>query len=200
MMQQRKPFVSVLVVALSLVWCAGMASGQNAGSRPLDASLDWLSLETLQGLGVHLPSYLPSVQDQLAYQAKVPLHQEITVQWSASVEEQQAESSGSPLVKRWQHMQKSASISQLKTGDRPILVIATTSGGEVRAFVLCADTRSTTGHLDIQLPQDGQISKLIFLNVVAGGGVERIGQVELGLPNGAIQRVSKNRASAITSK
>ncbi|MGA7574575.1 MAG: hypothetical protein WCA97_11360 [Terriglobales bacterium] len=149
---------------------------------------------------MYLPSYLPSVRAQMAYQAKVPLHQEITVKWSADAGGQQSAGPGFVLAKRWQHMQKSASMSQLKPKDRPILVIATTPGGEVRAFALHADTRFTTAQLDLQLPQDGQISRLIFLNVVAGSGLERIGEVDLGLPEGTLRTVSKEEVPPKVSK
>jgi len=97
-------------------------------------------------------------------------------------------------------MQKSAAMSQLKPADQPILVIATTPEGEVRAFSPCADTRSATGQLDIQLPQDGQISKLIFLSVVAGPGLERIGEVELGVPDGTPLKVPKQKSSPTTTR
>ena len=193
MMRRRKSWVSCLAMALSL-WGTVAATVIGIHAQSSQEYLDWLSLETLHDLNVYLPSYMPSAQAQMAYQAKVPLHQEIRVAWSA---EAAGQTSGAAfvLVKRWQHMQKSASTSSLKPQDRPILVIATTPGGEVRAFALYADTRSTTGQLDLQLPQDGQISRLIFLTVVAGAGPERIGELDLGPPEGTPIVASKRQVS-----
>jgi hypothetical protein len=192
MMRRGKSWVSWLAMAFSL--SAAMAANVlSIRAQSSQESLDWLSPETLHDLNLYLPSYMPSVQAQMAYQAKVPLHQEITVAWSAAG----AGQSGAAfvLVKRWKHMQKNASTSPLRPQDRPLLVIATTPGGEVRAFTLHTDTRSTTGQLDLQLPEDGQISRLIFLSVAAGAGPERIGELDLGPPEGTPIVVSKRKVS-----
>jgi hypothetical protein len=178
---------------MALTLCGAVAATNlSVPAQSSQESLDWLSPETLHDLNLHLPSYMPSVQTQMAYQAKVPLHQEITVAWSAAGEGQTS-SAAFVLVKRWRHLQKSASASPLRPQARPILVIATTPGGEVRALALHADTRSTTGQLDLQLPEDGQISRLIFLSVAAGAGAERIGELDLGPPEGSPVVVSKHK-------
>jgi hypothetical protein len=140
------------------------------------------------------------VQAQIAYQNKVPLHQEITVKWSEDAAGQQSSTTGFVLAKRWQHMKNSAKASTLKPGDPLILVVATTPGGEVRALALCVDTRSTSGQIDIQLPQDGQISKLTFLSVGAGHRLENVGQVEVGVPDGTLQKAPKDKAASIALK
>jgi hypothetical protein len=163
-----------LGLACVLVLCAGQISLQ---AQSLEGNVDWLTPAALQEMNVHLPSYMASVQAQMAYQAKVPLHQEITVGWSAG-----AETPGFVLVKRWQHMQKSASAHAIK--GRPLLVIAATPGGEVRAFALCADPRANSSQVELQLPQDGQISRLIFVSMAEGSGFERIGEVQVGTPEG----------------
>ena len=190
MIRQRKSWVMMLAAAVSL--CTGvLTTTPSAYSQASAGSFDWLSVETLQGLRVHLPSYMPSVQAQVAYQAKVPLHQEITVAWSSNVGGQSSAGPGFAVVKRWQHMQKTATQNQLGLKDRPILVIATTRGGEVRALALHLDTRATSGQFDLQLPQDGQISKLIFVSAGDSPGFELLGEVDMGLPNIASQRMSK---------
>lgn len=196
MMQWRKSWISVLAMALSL--CAGvMVITSRVHAQTAGQSLDWLTVEMLKDSGVHLPSYLDSVSAQMAYQIKVPLHQEITVKWSTDAGGQQSSDGGLVLTKRWQHMQNSATMGTLKPIDQPILVIATTLDGEVRALILCADTRAATSQLAIQLPQDGQISRLIFFNIAAGSSLERIGQVELGQPDGVLHSASKSNTSSV---
>jgi hypothetical protein len=122
------------------------------------------------------------------------------VQWSGEAGGQQSSSSPFSLVKRWQHMHKNASMSSPKPGEHSILVIATTPEGEVRAFTLCTDTRLITAQLVIQLPQDGQISRLLFLNVDASNHLDRIGQVEVGLPDGTPQSAPKNKNSSSVAR
>lgn len=189
-----KSGVTLLAVALSLGGGI-LATGTSLYGQSPEMILNRLSPEALQSVGVHLPSYLSSVQAQMAYQSKVPLHQEITLKWSAGAESQEPASAGFSLVKRQQHVQKTAIMSTIAPNDQPILVVATTPEGEVRAFALCVDTRATTGQLDIQLPQDGQISKLIFLHLVGGAGLEYIGDVKLGSPDGTLRSGSKDKAS-----
>jgi hypothetical protein len=188
-MRRREILAGSLVVALGL--CVVIVSNSIVSAQSVEKPLDWLSLESLQNLGVHLPSYLPTVQAQMTYQASVPLHQTITVKWSSHVGGQQAGSPGFVLVKRVQHVQKNAHMDQLRAEDRPILVVATTPGGEVRAVALNADTRSTSGEIRVQLPQDGQIARLIFARLVAGSDLQRIGEIDLGMPDGAPRKASK---------
>jgi len=195
-MQWTKSWFSLLAMALCL--CAGvMAITPPIYAQAAGPSFDWLTVEMLKDSGVHLPSYLDSVPAQMAYQTKVPLHQEITVKWSADAGGQLSAGIGFVLAKRWQHMKNSASVNNLKPTDQAILVIATTLEGEVRALVLCADTRAATSQLDIQLPQDGQISRLIFFSVASGPSLERIGQVELGPPDGVLHSASKINTSSV---
>jgi hypothetical protein len=188
-------------MAVALTLCGALVStpaavhAQVAAQSPAlssENSLDWLSPETLRDFNLYLPSYFPSVPAQMSYQAKVPLHQEITVAWSAGAASQPAGGAGFALIKRWQHIQKSASMIPLKPQDRPILVIAATPAGEVRALALYPDARSTTGQLDLQLPQDGQISRLIFLSATPGSPLERIAELDLGPPEGTPRRVSQS--------
>jgi hypothetical protein len=188
-MRRTKSWLRGMVVTLSL--CGAMVATATAVHAQVSDSLDWLSPETLRDFNLYLPSYFSSVQAQMSYQAKVPLHQEITVAWSANASGQPAGGAGFVLVKRWQHMPKSASLSPLKPHNQPILVIAATPAGEVRALALYPDTRSTTGQFDLQLPQDGQISRLIFLTAAAGSPPERIAELDLGPPEGTPQRVSQ---------
>jgi hypothetical protein len=181
----------MMILAASLSLCAGvLTTTPSAYCQSSAGSFDWLSLETLQALKVHLPSYMSSVQAQMAYQAKVPLHQEITVAWSPNAGGQSSAGPGFVVVKRWQHMQKTASQNELNLKTRPVLVIGATRGGEVRALALHADMRATSGQFDLQLPQDGQMSKLIFVSIDSSG-FEPLGEVELSLPNIATQRISK---------
>jgi hypothetical protein len=190
---------NLFFVALSLL--AGvLVCTISSHAQAVAQSLDWLSTESLSDLGVHLPSYINTVQAQMAYQAKVPLHQEITVAWSENTGGQKPSGPGFLLVKRMQHMQQVADVSALKAQDQPILVIAVTPDGEVRAFALYADTRFTTGQLVIQLPQDGQISRLLFMSVDAGQHLDRIGQVDVGLPDGTPQSAQKSKTTPGTSK
>jgi hypothetical protein len=197
-MLQRKSLAAMLFATICLLCNGAMADDRNANSKLSDKVLDGLSPETLQTLKVHLPSYFASMQDQLAYQTASPLHQEITVRWSAQSNDPRAPGAEFTPVKRWQHMPKSASLSQLKPGDQPMVVIAATSGGEVRALAVCADTRSTTGEINIQLPQDAKVDKLIFLHLVSSTELELIGEANL-LPPTALAG-GKTRNSAVAHK
>jgi hypothetical protein len=185
-MMLRRICVSLVVAVFGLQ----VANVLNASAQSVDTSFDWLTPKTLQDLKTFLPSYVPSVQAQMAYQAKVPLHQEITVGWSPNEGGQQATGPGFVVTKRWQHMQRSASISRLTPKDRPILVVATTPGGEIRAFALCPDARATTRQFHLQFPEDGQISKLIFVSVMEDSRLEPIGEVKVGVPDGTPLQVS----------
>jgi hypothetical protein len=195
-MLPEKSRIGLMAVALSL--CGGMMLGGlkaqtqfrsqvQRQDSPAQASFNLLTLtpQALQNIGAHLPGYISSVQAQMAYQAKVPLHQEITVKWSAETAREDSGKAILVLVKRGQHMKNSASMNKLGAEDRPILVIATTQKGEVRAFAIEADMRSSTADLDIQLPEDGQVSRLIFLDITSGSP-ERIGDLDLGSSGAAL--------------
>jgi hypothetical protein len=193
MMSRRRFCACLLGMALTL--CTLSVRAQSSGP-----SLDWISAEMLLEMGVHLPSYFLTVPDQMAYQAKVRLQQEITVAWSANAGPQQSEP-GFVLVRRLQHIpqpvRKSVPAAQPKPTAHSMLVIATTPGGEVRGLAVCADNRSTTGQLAVRLPEDGQISKLMFLQVVPGAAPALVGQVAVGLPD-SVPQAAKSKTPFAT--
>ena len=59
-------------------------AGTNAAAQDQDwrRSFD-ITAEHLQEVGLHLPSYMPGVQDLLKYEGSLPTHQEITVDWDS---------------------------------------------------------------------------------------------------------------------
>jgi len=189
-MPRQKISSTIFVFAFSLGFLA--IPGSTARAQSSELALAGINPGALQELGLHLPSYISSVQAQMGYQSKSPLHQEITVAWSPETAGPTS-GSGLVLVKRWQHVQKAPGLPTLTPKDRPLLVIATTPGGEIRALILHSDTRSSNREFDLQLPQDGQISKLVFASVSEGWVLEHIGDVEVGSPAGQPIAASRSK-------
>jgi hypothetical protein len=178
-MLKQRYLAAISFVILCMACCPAIGTGQLPKPQSLSESLEGLSLDTLTAIGVHLPSYITSIKAQLAYQSASPLYQEITLRWTTPLNNQQSPGAALVLVKRLQHMQKSARFNDAEPNVRPILVIATTSRSEVRGLTLCADMPAAMGEVEIQLPQDGQIDKLLFLHLASGAQPELIAEASL---------------------
>jgi len=68
---------SFAVLAAAAVLCIG-AGVAEAGGPSL-----YLTAEDLTGAGLHLPSYMPTVDGLMAYQERLPFHQMLVVRWDA---------------------------------------------------------------------------------------------------------------------
>src|SRR4051794_37206950 len=68
--------VIVVLAATALVL---MSSALGSMQAPDDSR--WIVPKALSDAGVHLPSKVTSIDQQLAYQAALPTHQELTVEW-----------------------------------------------------------------------------------------------------------------------
>jgi hypothetical protein len=77
MMTSRAKYVPVVLATITVV--ALISTLGIAQTTPDDSQ--WISPKTLTEGGVHLPSYITSVDQHLEYQASLPIHQELSLEW-----------------------------------------------------------------------------------------------------------------------
>lgn len=178
-----------------------LASTRNASSQVSSSLYSVLSPSKLQEFGVHLPEYMPTLQAQLNYQDSSPLLQRFSLSLNSV-----GTISGTPgvslkIVSREQHIvRNSANRSSSADDVAKLIVISVTKSGEIRGLTVISKEFVAGQTLSFELPQDGQISRLLFLSVDADNHLDRIGQVELGLPDGAPQSTPKNMTALGKSK
>ena len=159
-----------------------------------------LTTAHLQQVGLHMPSYLPNVQDFFNFENRLTTHQEFTFTWNAlpgyqgSQEESDVAivplSTEFVLSGRNQRVHGGADKMIPMVMGSPLVVAGIDAAKQVRGLVLRSDGRSRTigesfegnaihGHVTIeptstfivQFPDDPQIrSILIFRPVIAQGG------------------------------
>jgi hypothetical protein len=99
----------------------------------------------LQAVGLHLPSYMISMEDLWRYQALLPTHQELSIAWDPHTgydgpvfRERVAERSlkhDFTVLQRKQNIKGNASVGDLALMDMSLEVVAITGAGEVRGLV-----------------------------------------------------------------
>ena len=103
----------------------------------------------------HLPSNLTTLHDLVQYQQKLPLHQTVTITWDSLPGHpgplQKSEADAIPLsgdftlVKRTQHEPGPPGGTGLDVIQDSIVVVALTSGGEIRGLKAQGDRRTAYG-------------------------------------------------------
>jgi hypothetical protein len=165
-----------------------------------------LRAEYLEQVGLHFPSYMPTVLDVMKYHATLSTHQELKIEWNLipGVEtpvqkERVAEGSLAPnfsLLERKQSVSGNAHRSTLTLCEMALVTAAVTSKGEIRGLtvgpgtpVIFAerlvrgkqtpgeDTVAAKSTFIISLPDDPQIRKLVFLLAHPDGAKYRLEQV-----------------------
>jgi hypothetical protein len=151
-----------------------------------------LRAEYLKQVGLHFPSYMPTVLDVMKYQASSSAHQELKIEWNLipGVEtpvpkKQVAEGSLAPnfsILGRKQNAPGNARVSTLTLSEMTLVTAAVTSNGEIRGLtvgpgspVLFAERlvrgKQSPGEdvvfprstFIIFLPDDPKIERLVFL-------------------------------------
>lgn len=163
-------------------------------AQAADDSL-WITPKALVEAGVHLPSYMDSVDQQLSYQGGLPTHQELTLEWNSlpgnpSKALRKEETEGQPLrgdfriVDRHERV-KGGSVSRPPMFMQDQLVaVAVSTGDEVRGLIVLWDPRTSHSEdvkrgkredfvtpsvsFKLWLPDDPQIRKVIFFKPVPG--------------------------------
>lgn len=182
----RWQHIFILVAALLACNCC---YGQNA-----DDSL-WIKSTSLGEAGVHLPSYINSVDQQLSYQAGLPTHQELSLEWDSlaghsteAIKKEEAE--GQSLRGDFRIIERHERIKG-GSGSKPPMFIqdqlvaaAVSNGNEVRGLVVFWDPRASHSEdvargkrydfitpsvsFKLWLPDDPTIRKVIFFRPVPG--------------------------------
>jgi hypothetical protein len=178
--------IFILVAALFACNCS---FGQN-----VDDSL-WIKPTSLSEAGIHLPSFINSVDQQLSYQAGLPTHQELSLEWdslaghSTEVIKKEAVEGQTPrgdfrILERHQKI-KGGSVSKPPMFIQDQMVAAAVSNGnEVRGLVVFWDPRASHSedvarrertdfitpsvNFNLWLPDDPTIRKVIFFRPVPG--------------------------------
>jgi hypothetical protein len=198
----------------SLVICGGMGISliciANAQGPPENSN--WLTSGKLTSAGLHLPSYMPTVGDQIGYQTGLPTHQELSIQWNsmpgvtaAVVKKQDVQNS--PVSSNFVILSRKHSLKGTTETRPPMLVndelvvAAATSSGEIRGLIVIWDPRASHTEnvsrqqkidllepnvtFTLSIPDDPQIRRVIFLQPVAaqGGGAALNSLGEVPLPD-----------------
>lgn len=166
----------------------------------------------LQAVGLHLPTKMPTMRDLVNYQRYLPTHQELQIDWDphtgydhpvrrADIAEGSLKHDFT-LVERKQDVKGNAVMNELTLDDLELEVVAITANGEVRGFAngpsllmrgesllagnaprsIPFDLILGKGPFRVSLPEDPQITKIVFLLVHPDGGkfrLEQIGGIDL---------------------
>jgi hypothetical protein len=167
-----------------------------------------LSASHLQAAGLHLPSYMPRVENPMLYQSRLSTHQELEIEWNLIPGSDRpvrrdgvAEGSLSSnfiLQNRKQNVQGNARASMLDMNDLTLVTIAITPNGEVRGLTVGPGTPRIPGEsfggktsyemvnpkttFQIFLPDDPKVEKLVFLLAHPDGAkyrLEKVGTLDL---------------------
>lgn len=193
-----------------LITCAGnLGCLMEAQDQPEQPPFE-LRVAYLQAAGLQMPSYMPGVLDVMNYQLRLATHQELTIEWHLIPGEERpvrkesvSEGSLAPnftLVEQ-KHGMKGGIHRQMTLQDMTLVTAAVTSAGEVRGLAVGPGSPATFaehfgtggqsgGHdliaprttLDLYLPDDPKIEKLIFLLAHPDGDkyrFERVGVLQL---------------------
>lgn len=194
---------------LALVGACGIASCQDWTDRGDWRTSGWLHPEHLQEVGIHLPSYMPGIQDIFNYQNKLTMHQEFVVQWDSLPGRTEImrmkEAEGVPLSpdfvvkERKQHVRGGVGDRHYEVF-RSLVIVAVDAKGQVRGLKSGFDERIGVGEgaliiqpnvtLRFWLPDDPQIRSIIFFQATSrpegGSKLTRIGSIDLqAAPNSA---------------
>lgn len=191
-MSPRRRVLSLAHIVLLIFVCCRSTGRANAQSQPDGRSWE-LSAADLQSVGLHLPSYMPTLRDLQAYQALLPTHQEVLLDWDPHtgydhpvLREQVAEHSlkhDFTLLERKQNVKGNAPIGLVMLMDLGLEVVGATSTGEVRGLTsgpsllvqgesLAVPGQSAPEHHDyvmgkdqfrVSLPDDPKIEKIVLL-------------------------------------
>lgn len=161
----------------------------------------------VQSVGLHLPSYMPTLRDLTNYDRNLPVHQLLTIEWDPHTgydhvvrRNQVAEGS---LTHDFKILDRKRNVGRVSTstrdalGDMVVEVLATTTSGEVRGWssgptlVIRPDLPPIPGRppqegyeyigskmtFQVGLPDDPKIAKLVFLLAHPEGEKYRFEQV-----------------------
>jgi len=155
----------------------------------------WIKPSSLTEVGVHLPSYIKSVDEQLSSQAALPTHQELTLEWNSlagnSTKTLRKEETEGQVLRGDFHLVERQEKIRGGSVSRPpmfiqdhIVAIAVADGNEVRGLVILWDPRSwhsedvargkrydfitPSVRFKLWLPDDPAIRRVVFLRPVPG--------------------------------
>jgi hypothetical protein len=142
-------FVKVRLVLLTFIFGIGWGATRVVAQRSaLSESRPWeLNASDLTAVGLHLPSYMPRVAEDLwEYQKRTTTHQELLIEWDPhtgydhpAFREQVAEHSLNhefTLTQRKQNVKGNAQIGTLDLLDLRLEVVRLTDTGEVRGLAV----------------------------------------------------------------
>jgi len=192
MMTSLKFKLSLLMIAL----ICGIGRGSDCIAAQVQSeSNSWeLNASQLQAVGLHLPSYMPTITDLHNYQKNLPVHQELDIEWAPrtgydhTVPREQVDEGSLKhdfqLIGRKQHVKGGAFTNNLTLGDLEVIAVAITMGGEVRGFasgpslLMRGEAIAVGDHMPeprdyigwkgafhVSLPEDPQIAKISLLLV-----------------------------------
>jgi hypothetical protein len=172
--------------------CISVAQGPPENSS-------WLTPGKLTNVGLHLPSDMPTVANQIGHQAGLPTHQEFSIQWNslpgvASSVVKKQDVQNIPISPNFVILSRKHSLDGGTRTRAPMLVndelvvAAATPGGEIRGLLIIWDPRASFTEdvargkktdlvqpnvtFTLSIPDDAQIKKIVFLQPVSapGGG------------------------------
>src|SRR6267378_2490662 len=132
------------VLVMALIFGIGQGATRLAAQTQSDDHPWELNAGDLQAVGLHLPSYMPKIEDLHDYQKRLASRQEILIEWDPHTgsdhpvfREQVAERSlkhDFTLVRRKQNIKGDAGIGPTTLLDLGLEVVGVTSTGEVRGL------------------------------------------------------------------
>lgn len=190
---------SVFRVAKCLGLCAlaGMLLAVPVPAQNPPEPSTWITPEKITDTGLHLPSYMETVAEQMDYQRGLPTHEELAIQWDSLpgvsgqiVKKQDVENL--PMSANFLVVERKHGIRGGAHTEPPMLVggelvaAAATSGGEIRGLVVFWDPRAShtedVAHgqrsdfvkprvtFSLFIPDDPQIRRIVFFKPVSTTG------------------------------
>jgi hypothetical protein len=185
-------------IAVGCFLCGAILFGvDNARAQKNSSPYSVLSPAKLQALGAHLPEYISTIQDQLVYQDQTPIRQSFTVSWNKSDVASSTPESYPKIVRRDQHIARQLGNQAATHEETRLLIVSTTKKGEIRGLAATADEGISGQPITFEMPQDGQISSLIFVSVNKNGETTLLGKASV-IPDGAQTGVQNNTRKHIS--
>jgi hypothetical protein len=187
------------IVVIALIFAVPTLRGRPQTGSQREQPLFELRADYLSAVGLHFPSYMPSVDDVMNYQAKLSTHQELTIEWTIipgsdrpvhkDTVREGSLSSDFALVDRKQNVAGNARKSTLTLDEMALVTAAVTSSGEIRGLVVGPGSPLMRGERGgrafvrpkdtffVFLPNDPKIERLVFLLAHPAGEKYRLEQV-----------------------
>ena len=173
-------------------FCLGISSFALSAQSPAQAPSPMLISSHLEAVGVHLPSYMASINDLMRYQEGLPTHQKLMVEWDSLPGRQgrvmKEEVAGVPLAPNFVLLDRKQNLLGAGGKIDPLLnedelvIVGVTASGEIRGLKAQGDPRLWHGEylapgkrqerwdvvtakvtIEVLLPDDPLIKTVLFM-------------------------------------